>query len=119
MNRTYLLDTCAFLSAVTKGLGALGKTARTVMAHEQNELVMSSISLVEIGILRSIHRLQVDFQAIQNALKGSARFHPSVRSPARCAVFRSAVVCRASRPLRPDDYCNGARGALTNHYHRP
>jgi PIN domain nuclease of toxin-antitoxin system len=30
---------------------------------------MSSISLVQIGILRSIHRLQLDFQAIQNALE--------------------------------------------------
>lgn len=68
MKRTYLLDTCACLFAVADGLESLGKAARRIMIREENELVLSSVSIVEMGILRSLGKIRMDFQAVQQSL---------------------------------------------------
>jgi len=54
--------------AVADGLESLGKAARRVMSREDNELVLSAVSIVEMGILRSLGKLKMDFQAVQDSL---------------------------------------------------
>jgi PIN domain nuclease of toxin-antitoxin system len=65
--RTYLLDTCAFIRAVTdEGLGAAAKKA---ILNETNELVMSTLSVVEMGMAIERDRLKKTEGQMMQGLK--------------------------------------------------
>jgi PIN domain nuclease of toxin-antitoxin system len=53
----YLLDTSAFLKAVLSGLDFLPLGARRVMRDEANDLLLSTVSVAELGILGSVTSL--------------------------------------------------------------
>jgi PIN domain nuclease of toxin-antitoxin system len=53
----YLLDTSAFLKADLNGLDSLPVGARRVMRDEANDLLLSTVSLAELGILGSVTSL--------------------------------------------------------------
>jgi PIN domain nuclease of toxin-antitoxin system len=65
--RTYLLDTSAFIKAATdEGLGA---AARRVILNQDNERVMSALSLVEVAMAIERQRLDYTEKQVRRALE--------------------------------------------------
>lgn len=66
--RTYLLDTCVFLWLTTNGPGRLAAKAKRAVISEESELLMSSISLVEIAILTEKGRIRMPKDSLKQGL---------------------------------------------------
>jgi PIN domain nuclease of toxin-antitoxin system len=67
--RTYLLDTCVFLWLITDGPGRLTSKAKRAVTSEESELLMSSVSLVEMAILAEKGRICMAKESLQRGLK--------------------------------------------------
>ena len=65
MSRTYLLDTCAFLKAVTNEGKDLGREARRLILNSSNHCLLSTVSIAEMGILESVGRLRISATALR------------------------------------------------------
>lgn len=64
----FLLDTSAFIKAARPELG-LGKQAMRVMEEQDNELLLSTISIAEIAIKVSVRSLIFNQEEIDKVLK--------------------------------------------------
>ena len=67
--RTYLLDTCVFLWLITDGPGRLTSKAKQAVTSEESDLLMSSVSLVEMAILAEKGRICMARIAPQRGLE--------------------------------------------------
>lgn len=68
MSRTYLLDTCAFLKAVTDEGKDLGRDGRRVILNSSNSCLLSPVSIAEMGILASVGRLKMSALALKQLM---------------------------------------------------
>ncbi len=69
MSRAYLLDTCAFLKAVTDEGTGLGWEARRLILSPSNHCLLSAVSVAEMGILTSVGRLKMSTGALRQLLE--------------------------------------------------
>lgn len=69
MSRAYLLDTCAFLKAVTDEGKGLGRAARRVILNSSNSCLLSPVSIAEMGILASVGRLKMSDVALKRLME--------------------------------------------------
>jgi PIN domain nuclease of toxin-antitoxin system len=69
MSRAYLLDTCAFLKAVTDEGKHLGREARRLILNGSNHCLLSAVSIAEMGILSSIGRLKLSPVALRQLIE--------------------------------------------------
>ncbi len=67
--KVYLLDTCAFLKAVVDEGKGLGREAKRVILDSDNQCVLSSVSIVEMGILASVGRLKMSALALKQLME--------------------------------------------------
>lgn len=76
----FLLDTHIFIELAQEGLDGISRRARAIVENDENELLLSAVSITEIAVKASIDKLAIGqadlLQAVQDLRLSLISFEP-------------------------------------------